>query len=51
MEKQDKDLLISYLNEIAPTAEAVFMIPGEAVFEECVKSTEETGDARQIFRI
>ena len=32
-----KDQLTNYLKEIAPTAEAVFMIPSEAVFEECVK--------------
>ena len=37
MEQQDKDNLLSYLHEIAPSAEASFMIPQEAVFEECVK--------------
>lgn len=29
--------LLAYLQEIAPTAEGVFMTPREAVFEECVK--------------
>ena len=37
MDKCRNDQLISYLHEIAPTAEGVFMIPSEAVFEECVK--------------
>ena len=36
MKDTDKNQLISYLLEIAPTAEYVFMLPKECVFEECV---------------
>ncbi len=37
MISEKKDELLEYLKEIAPTAEAVFMDPKQAVFEECVK--------------
>ena len=37
MKTDYKEQIISYLHEVAPNAEGVFMDPKRAIFEECVK--------------